>query len=161
MSLRRLIKEFDSMKKISTTGVSASPLETKILKPDMSYNIKYDYYHWKATITGPEETPYQGGVFFLDVIFPEDYPFKPPIIKFDTKIYHPNINAAGSICVSTLKQDWSPAMKLSQVLISISSLLDDPNPDDPLDTVAANLYINNRTQFNKKARAMTVKYAGL
>merc|ERR1712098_126052 len=97
-------------------------------------------FKWQATITGPAGTPYDGGVFFLDIRFPQDYPFKPLIIRFKTKIYHCNINDKGGICLDILKDQWSPALTLSKVLISICSLLSDPNPDDPLSPVIAKLY---------------------
>ena len=69
---------------------------------------------------GPAETPYAGGVFFLDIVFPPDYPFKPPIINFTTKIYHCNVNATGGICIDILKELWSPALTINKVLLSVS-----------------------------------------
>jgi len=108
---------------------------------------------------GPEDSPYSGGVFFLDVHFPADYPFKPPKVQFTTKVYHPNINKNGSICLDILKEQWSPALTLSRVLLSISSLLTDPNPDDPLVPEIAHLYKTNKAQFERTARDWTQKYA--
>ncbi len=81
---------------------------------------------------GPEGSPYQGGLFFLDIKFSLDYPFTPPKCTFKTKVYHPNINSSGGICLDILKNQWSPALTITKVLLSISSLLSDPNPDDPL-----------------------------
>merc|ERR1719253_1049377 len=81
---------------------------------------------------GPPDSPYAGGVFFLDIHFPADYPFKPPKVHFTTRIYHCNINSNGGICLDILKDQWSPALTISKVLLSICSLLTDPNPDDPL-----------------------------
>ena len=81
---------------------------------------------------GPQGSPYAGGVFFLNVTFPTDYPFKPPKVQFTTKIYHCNVNSSGAICLDILKDQWSPALTISKVLLSISSLLTDPNPNDPL-----------------------------
>ena len=95
-------------------------------------------------IMGPGESPYQGGVFFLDIVFPPDYPFKPPKCTFKTKVYHPNINANGGICLDILKNQWSPALTTTKVLLSISSLLSDPNPDDPLVGEIAALYKQNK-----------------
>ena len=87
---------------------------------------------WEATLPGPEGSPYEGGIFFLNIIFPVDYPFKPPKCSFRTRVYHPNVNSNGSICVSVLKDEWSPALTITKILLSISSLLTDPNPNDPL-----------------------------
>ncbi|XP_063163542.1 ubiquitin-conjugating enzyme E2 D1 isoform X3 [Candoia aspera] len=83
-----------------------------------------DLFHWQATIMGPPDSAYQGGVFFLTVHFPTDYPFKPPKIAFTTKIYHPNINSNGSICLDILRSQWSPALTVSKELFSS----DDVNP---------------------------------
>ena len=103
-----------------------------------------DIYHWQATILGPTGSPYEGGIFYLQIQFPMDYPFKPPKVSFLTKIYHCNINSAGNICLDILKDQWSPALTISKVLLSICSLMDDQNPDDPLMVDIANLYINNK-----------------
>ena len=73
-----------------------------------------DLFHWQATIMGPPESPYQGGVFFLTIHFPTDYPFKPPKVAFTTRIYHPNINSNGSICLDILRSQWSPALTISK-----------------------------------------------
>ncbi|KAG8008885.1 Ubiquitin-conjugating enzyme E2 D4 [Nibea albiflora] len=90
------------------------------------------------------DSPYQGGVFFLTIHFPTDYPFKPPKVAFTTKIYHPNINSNGSICLDILRSQWSPALTVSKVLLSICSLLCDPNPDDPLVPDIAHIYKNDK-----------------
>jgi len=73
-----------------------------------------DLFHWQATIMGPSESPFQGGVFFLAIHFPTDYPFKPPKVNFTTRIYHPNINSNGSICLDILRDQWSPALTISK-----------------------------------------------
>ncbi|XP_019475879.1 ubiquitin-conjugating enzyme E2 D2-like isoform X1 [Meleagris gallopavo] len=73
-----------------------------------------DMFHWQATIMGPNDSPYQGGVFFLTIHFPTDYPFKPPKVAFTTRIYHPNINSNGSICLDILRSQWSPALTISK-----------------------------------------------
>ncbi|CAI2382386.1 unnamed protein product [Moneuplotes crassus] len=115
-------------------------------------------YRWSGSIVGPADTPYEGGIFFLNIEFPGDYPFKPPKIVFTTKVYHPNINSTGSICVDILKDQWSPALTISKVLISISTLLDDPNPDDPLVPEIAQEYLNNREAYDEKAKEWTNTY---
>uniref|UniRef100_A0A8C6KA26 Ubiquitin conjugating enzyme E2 D2 n=1 Tax=Nothobranchius furzeri TaxID=105023 RepID=A0A8C6KA26_NOTFU len=103
-----------------------------------------DMFHWQATIMGPNDSPYQSGVFFLTIHFPTDYPFKPPKVAFTTRIYHPNINSNGSICLDILRSQWSPALTISKVLLSICSLLCDPNPDDPLVPEIARIYKTDR-----------------
>jgi len=118
-----------------------------------------NWFHWQATIIGPGESPFQGGVFFLTIHFPTDYPFKPPKINFTTRIYHPNINSNGSICLDILRSQWSPALTISKVLLSICSLLTDPNPDDPLVPEIAKTYKSDRKQYEKLAKEWTQKYA--
>ena len=118
-----------------------------------------DLYNWMATIMGPKDTPYEGGVFNLSIKFPTDYPFKPPKINFTTKIYHPNINRNGGICLDILKDKWSPALNITQVLLSICSLLDDPNPDDPLVPEIAKLFQSNKAKYEANAREATMRFA--
>ena len=128
-------------------------------RPNGNIGSKDNIYNWNATIIGPSETPYQNGIFNLDIHFPNDYPFKPPNIKFKTKIYHCNISKEGCICLDILKDKWSPALTISKVLLSICSLLCDPNPDDPLVSEIANLYKSNKKKHDKNARLYTLQYA--
>jgi len=118
-----------------------------------------DIFHWEAILLGPTGTPYEGGSFHLDILFSQDYPFKPPKCKFTTRIYHPNINSSGGICLDILKDQWSPALTISKVLLSICSLLNDPNPDDPLVPHIADEYKNNRAVYDITAREYTATYA--
>jgi ubiquitin-conjugating enzyme E2 D/E len=108
---------------------------------------------------GPEGSPYEGGIFYLRIDFTNDYPFKPPKIMFLTKIYHCNINSSGAICLDILKEQWSPALTISKVLLSICSLMDEPNPNDPLVSEIAHLYKTNKTEHNKIAQQYTMQYA--
>ncbi len=121
--------------------------------------IDSNIYKWKATIKGPKDSPYQNGIFHLFVEFPSNYPFKPPKISFITKIYHCNIDNEGGICLDILKESWSPALTISKVLLSIISLLDDPNPNDPLMLDIAKLYQKNRDEHNRLASQVTSQYA--
>ena len=147
MALKRIQREYAEIQRDPPTFTSAGPVNDS------------DMMTWKATIMGPEDSPYHGGVFFLNIHFPADYPFKPPKVSFATKIYHPNINASGGICLDILKDQWSPALTISKVLLSICSLLTDPNPDDPLVPNIAQEYVKNRQKFNDTAREWTHKYA--
>ena len=146
-TIKRINADLNEMLQNPPANCSAGPLDDNNL------------YEWQATIMGPRDSPYQDGVFYLSITFPEEYPFKPPMIKFTTKIYHCNINSRGSICLDILKNEWSPALTISKVLLSICSLMTDPNPDDPLVTEIAELYTNNRTLHDLKARTFTIQYA--
>merc|ERR1719359_1242573 len=114
---------------------------------------------WQATIMGPPDSPYEGGVFFLEITFPSDYPFKPPKVKFCTRIYHPNINPSGGICLDILKDQWSPALTICKVLLSICSLLTDPNPDDPLVPEIAQQLQRDKKKHDQTVREWVRKYA--
>lgn len=116
-------------------------------------------YKWSGVIMGPGDSPFAGGVFKLSIHFPSDYPFKPPKVNFDTRIYHPNVNSSGVICLDILKDQWSPALTISKVLLSILSLLTDPNPDDPLWPEVAHQYKTNRLAYDLTAREWTSLYA--
>ncbi len=154
MAGKRIQKELADLAKDPPANCSAGPLDDS------------DLFHWQATIVGPvnslliqDDSPYAGGVFFLNIQFPNDYPFRPPKCSFLTKIYHPNINANGSICLDILKDQWSPALTVSKVLLSISSLLTDANPDDPLVPEIAQLYKTNKAKFEATAKEWTKKFA--
>ena len=118
-----------------------------------------DMYFWRATLLGPQGSPYEGGVFELTVQFPTDYPFKPPKIRFVTRVYHCNINNDGAICLDILKDQWGPALTISKALLSIESLLTDPNPDDPLDAMKAQVYKDEPERYAKEAKEWTARYA--
>ncbi|KAK3598146.1 hypothetical protein CHS0354_025834 [Potamilus streckersoni] len=128
--------------------------------PNCSAGPKGDnLYEWVSTILGPPGTVYEGGVFFLDIHFSPDYPFKPPKVTFRTRIYHCNINSQGNICLDILKDNWSPALTISKVLLSICSLLTDCNPQDPLVGSIATLYLQNRGEHDRVARQWTKRFA--
>ncbi|XP_026882858.1 ubiquitin-conjugating enzyme E2D 2 (UBC4/5 homolog, yeast), like isoform X1 [Electrophorus electricus] len=142
MALKRIHKELTDLGRDPPAQCSAGP-------------VGDDLFHWQATIMGPNDSPYQGGVFFLTIHFPTDYPFKPPKVAFTTRIYHPNINSNGSICLDILRSQWSPALTISKVLLSICSLLCDPNPDDPLVPEIARIYKTDNEKYNRIAREWT------
>jgi ubiquitin-conjugating enzyme E2 D/E len=116
-------------------------------------------YVWDAMIMGPADSPFTGGVFKLEIHFPTDYPFKAPKVVFLTKIYHPNISPQGAICLDILKDQWSPAITVGKLLLSICSLLTDPNPADPLMPDIADLYTKHRAEYEETAREWTRRYA--
>jgi len=114
-------------------------------------------------ITGPEDTPFEGGCFKVKVTVPERYPFEPPQILFVTKVYHPNIDNMGRICLDLLKMppqgSWKPNLNIALALKSIRLLLSQPNPDDPLMADIASEFSMNPKLFKKKAREWTNLYA--
>lgn len=113
---------------------------------------------WIFIIEGPSETPYEKGKFKLSVEFPKDYPYSAPTILFLTRIYHPNINSLGQICLDILKNQWSPILTINKVLISICSLLSEPNPDDPLEIDIAKVMKENYDEYKKKVKEYIEKY---
>lgn len=121
--------------------------------------IKDNIFFWKATIPGPLETPYEGGIFELELKFDNEYPFKPPGVQFLTRIYHCNLAMSGNICVDILGAEWSPALTVSKLLLSIISLLADPNPNDPLDARIGQLFLNDPDQYAENARKWTDQHA--
>jgi ubiquitin-conjugating enzyme E2 A len=125
-------------------GVTAAPC------PD-------DIMTWNAVIFGPEETPFEDGTFRLVITFDESYPNKPPVIRFITKMFHPNIYADGNICLDILQNKWSPAYDVANILTSIQSLLADPNPDSPANAQAATMFREQRTEYEKIVRELTEK----
>jgi len=118
-----------------------------------------DYFAWQATITGPPGTPYEAGLFFVDIDLPHDYPFKPPKLRFTTTIYHANISEKGEICLDSIKDKWSPALSVKKVLTEVIELLKNPNPDTPLRSEIAKLYKEDRALHDKTAAEFTRKYA--
>lgn len=146
MAMKRITKELGDLHKDPPTNCSAGP-------------VGEDIFHWQATIIGPEDSVFSGGCFNLTIHFPTDYPFKPPKVSFSTKIYHPNINSNGSICLDILRGQWSPALTISKVLLSICSLLTDPNPDDPLVPEIARIYKSDLKKYNETARSWTSRFA--
>jgi ubiquitin-conjugating enzyme E2 D/E len=147
MSAKRILKEMKDMQTSPPDNCTAGPVNSN------------DIYLWNGTIIGPEKSPYEGGLFKLQIQFPIDYPFKPPKVMFLTKVYHPNISSSGNICISILKDEWTPSLTIGKVLLSISSLLTDANPNDPLVPEIARLYETNRAEFDRIAREYTQTHA--
>ncbi|KAK8764388.1 hypothetical protein V5799_033004 [Amblyomma americanum] len=145
---RRIARELNEMLTDPPPNCSAGPVDPA------------DLYKWQATIAGPEESPFEGGLFKLSIRFPEEYPLKPPVVKFLTRIYHPNISSpAGIVCLDILKSQWSPALSIGKVLLCISVLMCEPNPDDPLMPSVAQVYKSNRPLYNATAKEWTKAYA--
>lgn len=115
--------------------------------------------HWQASITGPQDSPYEGGQFLLFVQIPSNYPMKPPLVKFITKIFHPNVSRHGDIGIDSIQHNWSLALTISKVLISIQSLLTDPYCHVCMEPDVGRLYQEDRPSFERTARLWTTRYA--
>ncbi|XP_046853489.1 ubiquitin-conjugating enzyme E2 T-like [Xenia sp. Carnegie-2017] len=146
----RMKRELKMMENDPSPGISCWMIEDRI-----------DYL--QANIVGSEDTPYVGGIFKLDILIPERYPFEPPKVKFITPIYHPNIDNSGRICLDVLKMPpkgaWKPSWNVSTVLKSIQSLMAEPNPEDPLMGEISEQFKYHRQDFNRKAIEWTKKHA--
>lgn len=117
---------------------------------------------WHIVLDGPPNSPYAGGSFGIVVNLPPEYPFKPPVVTFATRIYHPNItnDNLGNICLGLLKaENWKPASKLLNVLESVRNLLIEPQPDDPLEARIADEYRSDRKEYEKNAKSYVSRYA--
>ncbi|CAL8469229.1 g8770 [Coccomyxa elongata] len=143
---RRIVKETQRLLSEPAPGISASPCED---------NLRY----FNVIILGPQNTPYEGGTFKLELFLPEDYPMAPPKVRFLTRIYHPNIDKLGRICLDILKDKWSPALQIRTVLLSIQALLSAPNPDDPLAEAVAKHWKENEKEAVETAKQWTLTYA--
>jgi len=118
-----------------------------------------DIYNWQATITGPPGSPFENGLFFLNINFPSDYPFLPPKVFFVTRIFHPSVGPDGSICLDILKNQWSPALTIAKVLMAILVLMSEPNLDDVLSPEIGRIFMENRAKYEATAREWTREFA--
>ncbi|ELU14345.1 hypothetical protein CAPTEDRAFT_220586 [Capitella teleta] len=143
---RRLRIELKTLRADPPEGIQAIPLDRQRC-------------HWQACITGPQGSPYQGGLFYLYVQIPNNYPMRPPVVRFITKIFHPNISWHGDVGLDSIQHNWSLALTLSKVLISIQSLLTDPYCHVCMLPAAATLFTKQRPLFDQIARIWTWKYA--
>jgi len=147
MTVKRISREIADLRKEDTGAIRMVPSEESM-------------FIWSASLPGPEGSPYEGGEFQLAIQLPHDYPFSAPKVSFKTRIYHMNVSdPSGSICIDILKSNWSAALSLYKVVLSISSLLTDPNPSDPLVPQIADLYRRNRKQHDANARKWTEEHA--
>jgi ubiquitin-protein ligase len=137
---KRILTEFKSLKS------EADSLKMTVSCSEETLN------HWTATITGATETPYDGLIYKLQIEFPSNYPFSPPKIKFTNGMFHPNVDAAGDICLDILKDKWTPVLNVTKALLSILAIMAEPNPSSALNMEAATLYTSNMTEYKAKVK---------
>ncbi|KAK2147842.1 hypothetical protein LSH36_532g06042 [Paralvinella palmiformis] len=143
---RRLRSELKTLRSDPPEGIQAAPLDGQCC-------------HWQASITGPQGSPYEGGLFFLYLQIPHSYPMRPPVVRFITKIFHPNISCHGDVGLDSIHHNWSLALTISKVLISIQSLLTDPFCYVCMAPEIGRLYQHNHKEFDRIAKLWTWKYA--
>ncbi|KAJ5191763.1 uncharacterized protein N7498_010748 [Penicillium cinerascens] len=148
--MRRVGKELADIHKDKDSQIQVEPIGNQ-----------EDITHLRGSFPGPPDTPYQGGTYNIDIKIPTDYPFRPPVMKFETKVWHPNISSqTGAICLDTLGNAWSPVLTVKSSLLSLQSLLSTPEPKDPQDAEVANMMLQNPREFERVARQWAVIYAG-
>lgn len=140
LAQRRLMRDLRDLTQNPVEGINAAPVSAD--------NI----FQWNAILDGPEDSLFEDASFVLTLKFPQDYPNHPPEVKFVTRVFHPNIYMDGSICLDILQQRWSASLDVSTILVSIRSLLTDPNPASPANSEAAMLYQNHRRDYERRVR---------
>uniref|UniRef100_A0A1I7ZI79 UBIQUITIN_CONJUGAT_2 domain-containing protein n=1 Tax=Steinernema glaseri TaxID=37863 RepID=A0A1I7ZI79_9BILA len=133
----RLRRDLREVEKNPAFGCSVAPKEG-------------NFFVWEGVITGPQETPYEDGLFRLRITFPDDYPNRPPKVVFLSRMFHPNIYTDGRLCVDFLQNKWTSAYTVTSILVSIQSLLHDANPTEGANYEAARLYRNNHAEFVRR-----------
>jgi ubiquitin-conjugating enzyme E2 A len=141
-AMLRLLSDLRSIKNDPPEGCSASPQSEDNL------------YVWSASICGPADSPWEGGIFALRVAFADSYPAKPPAVRFVSEVFHPNIYRDGSVCLDILQDRWSPVHSVATILTSLRSLLSDPNLASPANPEAAALLQSDPAAYNKKVRRL-------
>jgi ubiquitin-conjugating enzyme E2 G2 len=153
LAIKRLMSEYKELTVNPPEGLHAGPIDES------------NYFEWEALITGPSDTPFEDGIFCANLSFPKDYPLSPPKMKFTTKIYHPNVYEDGTVCISILhppgkdpngyedaSERWSPVQSVEKILLSVVSMLAEPNVESPASVDAAKMYRTDRARFNQIVR---------
>lgn len=143
--------------------ISKDQCDKKDDKGFIAWPIDDEYLEWEGEILGPKDTPYAEGKFPLKINIPEGYPHEPPEVYFTIPIYHPNISrpldspngVVSKICIDILKTNWSPALNISTLLVSIRNLFNDPNFDDPLNPEAVDHYNSDKADYELKVKEVT------
>ncbi|OAA41690.1 ubiquitin-conjugating enzyme [Metarhizium rileyi] len=159
---RRLLQEYRALTNSPPEGITAGPVSED------------DLLHWECLIQGPEGTPFEGGVFPAELRFPKDYPLAPPTMKFLADMWHPNVYPSGLVCISILhppgddpnhyehaSERWSPIQSVEKILISVMSMLAEPNDESPANVEAAKMWRERRAEYENKVRDGVRRMLGL
>ncbi|KAL8829428.1 MAG: hypothetical protein Q9191_002019 [Dirinaria sp. TL-2023a] len=162
LAARRLFSEYKNLTSNPPDGITAGPVSED------------DIFLWEAMIQGPDGTPYEGGIFPAELKFPKDYPLAPPTMKFLGEVWHPNVYPTGLVCISILhapgddphhyeqaSERWSPIQSVEKILISVMSMLAEPNDESPANVEAAKMWREQRPEFEKRVRDAVRRDLGL
>lgn len=158
---KRLLKELQQLELDPPEGIVASPTQED------------NVFHWDCLIMGPKDTPYEGGIFNAQLEFPRDYPLSPPKMVFTPSILHPNVYPNGEVCISILHQPgndpnqyelaeerWSPVQSIEKILLSVMSMLSEPNIESGANIDACILWRDNREEFERQVKNNIAKSLG-
>ncbi|EPZ36998.1 Ubiquitin-conjugating enzyme E2-18 kDa [Rozella allomycis CSF55] len=161
-ALKRLMTEYKELTLHAPDGITAGPVSEN------------NFFVWEALIAGPEDTPFEGGVFVAKLTFPTDYPLSPPEMRFTSEIFHPNIYSDGRVCISILHapgddpnqyesscERWSPVQCVEKILLSVVSMLAEPNVESGANIDACKIYRNDINEYNRIVRECVKKSLGL
>ncbi|MCJ1453984.1 Ubiquitin-conjugating enzyme E2 7 [Mycoblastus sanguinarius] len=153
LASRRLFHEYKNLTSSPPDGITAGPVNED------------DIFLWEALIQGPEGTPFEGGIFPAELKFPKDYPLNPPSMRFLGEVWHPNVYPTGLVCISILhapgddphhyekaSERWSPIQSVEKILISVMSMLAEPNDESPANIEAAKMWRDRREEFERVVR---------
>ncbi|ODV90735.1 hypothetical protein CANCADRAFT_110045 [Tortispora caseinolytica NRRL Y-17796] len=159
---RRLLKEYKQLLTDTPDGISAGPIDEN------------NMFEWECIIQGPDGTPYEGGVFPAILKFPSDYPLNPPTMKFTTPLFHPNVYQDGTVCISilhppgddphmyeTAAERWSPIQSVEKILLSVMSMLSEPNPESGANIDACKMFRDDLPGFKAVVRTNIRQSLGL
>uniref|UniRef100_A0A6U3B4Y0 UBC core domain-containing protein n=1 Tax=Paramoeba aestuarina TaxID=180227 RepID=A0A6U3B4Y0_9EUKA len=136
---RRLVSDLKKLQKEPTFGIIATPCENNIML-------------WHCWVFGPPETVWEGATFRVSIEYTEEYPVKPPRVRFESKVFHPNVYENGDVCMDLLQKRWSPQYDTAAILTSLQSLLPDPNPESPANVLAAKLFEENNPEYFERIK---------
>ncbi|QSL64889.1 hypothetical protein MERGE_002193 [Pneumocystis wakefieldiae] len=161
-ALRRLFTEYKELISNAPHGIMAGPMDES------------NFFEWECLLEGPQDTPFEGGLFPAVLKFPKDYPLNPPVMKFTCEMFHPNVYPDGTVCISILhapgddpnmyessSERWSPVQSVEKILLSVMSMLAEPNDESGANIDACKIWRANRSEYDRIVRQNVRKILGL